>query len=63
LPAGATTLFTNSVGFVYQGLHVTENLSNGLLESPSMTLNESIVIMDIMDEVRKQNEITYPGEL
>lgn len=37
--------------------------SDGKLESEGMTWEESTVIMEVMDEVRKQGGLTYPEEI
>ena len=37
-------------------------LRDGLLESPHLTLDETVSIMATMDEVRAQIGLTYAGE-
>ena len=36
---------------------------DGKLESKTLTHKESIVIMEVMDEVRKQGGLTYPEKI
>ncbi len=48
-------------GMHYQALHVEECITAGLLESPIMTLTESVAIMKVMDEIRSQTDISYTG--
>lgn len=48
-------------GMQYQALEVERCIHAGLLESPIMTLNETVEIMEVMDEVRAQTGIEYPG--
>lgn len=38
-------------------------LRDGKKESEGLTWSESIVIMRVMDEVRKQNDLKYPEKL
>jgi hypothetical protein len=46
----------------YQAIHVEECINKGLLESPIMSLKESVEIMGVMDNLRKQIGIKYPTE-
>lgn len=46
-------------GMQYQALEVERRVREGLTESPVMPINESIVIMATMDEVRRQIEVKY----
>jgi len=46
-------------GMQYQAVHVEECIQAGLLESPIMTLSESVSLMKLMDEMRSQTGITY----
>jgi predicted dehydrogenase len=48
-------------GMQYQALEVERCISAGLLESPIMSLDESIEIMHVLDEIRSQTGIKYPG--
>jgi len=49
-------------GRQYQAIHVEKCISEGLIESPVMSLTESIEIMQVMDEVRSQIGLNYPTE-
>jgi hypothetical protein len=49
-------------GMQYEAAEVGRCLREGLLESPVMTLDESIEIMVTMDSVRRQIGLSYPGE-
>jgi predicted dehydrogenase len=49
-------------GLRYQAAEVARCLRAGLLESPGMPLDESIQIMETMDEVRSQIGLVYPQE-
>ena len=49
-------------GLRYQAGEVARCLRAGLLESPVMPLDESVRIMETMDEVRRQIGLVYPQE-
>jgi len=49
-------------GRQYQAIHVEKCISQGLVESPVMSLAESVEIMQVMDSVRTQIGVTYPTE-
>jgi predicted dehydrogenase len=49
-------------GMQYQALEVERCIHAGLTESPIMTLDETISIMQTMDEIRTQTGVKYPGE-
>jgi predicted dehydrogenase len=49
-------------GMQYQALEVERCVHAGLTESPRMTLDETVSILEIMDEIREQTGVKYPGE-
>lgn len=49
-------------GLRYQAAEVARCLRAGLLESPTMSLDQTVQIMDTMDEVRRQIGLVYPQE-
>lgn len=49
-------------GYLYQAEEVMRCLDNGELESPAMPLNESLAIMQTMDRLRSQWQLSFPGE-
>lgn len=49
-------------GYNYEAVEVMRCLRQGELESPSMTLDESLAIMRTMDGIRAQWGLRYPGE-
>lgn len=49
-------------GRQYQAMHVEECVAAGLIESPIMSLRESVEIMRVMDTVRAQIGVSYPTE-
>ncbi|MEK4009241.1 Gfo/Idh/MocA family protein [Paenibacillus sp. FSL H3-0333] len=51
-----------SVGYCFEAEEVGRCLQAGLTESPVMTLDESVALMKLLDEVRAQWGLKYPGE-
>lgn len=48
------------LGLFFQADEVGRCLRQGKTQSEIMPLEESVLIMDVMDEVRKQGEVKYP---
>ncbi len=53
---------TEGNGYQYEAIEVGRCLREGLLESPVMTLDESLSIMETMDTLRAQWGVRYPME-
>jgi predicted dehydrogenase len=51
-----------SVGYSFEAEEVGRCLQAGLTESPVMTLDESVAILKLLDRVREQWGLKYPGE-
>ena len=49
-------------GLHFQAAEVARRIAAGELESPLMSLDESVAIMQAMDDVRAQLGVRYPGE-
>ncbi|MFL6100553.1 MAG: Gfo/Idh/MocA family protein [Actinomycetales bacterium] len=49
-------------GMQHEAAEVGRCLRSGLLESPTLPLDETVSIMETMDEVRRQIGLRYPGE-
>ncbi len=49
-------------GMQYQALEVERCVHAGLTESPTMSIDETVAILEIMDEIRSQTGVNYPGE-
>jgi len=62
LPSGAKHKFnfTNSENFAHEASHVRECLLAGKTESPLVTLDETVVMAEIMESIRKQAGVVYP---
>ncbi|MNP84790.1 hypothetical protein D3C76_1842510 [compost metagenome] len=50
------------MGYAYEADEVNRCLAAGLTESPVMPLDESIEIMKLLDAVRSEWGLKYPGE-
>ncbi|KAE8551354.1 hypothetical protein EYB25_005239 [Talaromyces marneffei] len=57
------TFPANGHGMYWEADEVVRCLRDRKLESESMPLEETIVIMKVMDEVRKQNDLIYPANI
>ncbi|KAL5338784.1 hypothetical protein BJX70DRAFT_408555 [Aspergillus crustosus] len=57
------TFPTNGRGMYYEADEVARCLRDGKLESEGLPWEESIVIMDVMDEARRQNGLNYPSKI
>ncbi|KAH8704264.1 putative dimeric dihydrodiol dehydrogenase [Talaromyces proteolyticus] len=53
----------NGHGMYWEADEVARCVRDGKLESEGMSWEESIVIMEVMDEVRKQNGLVYPEKI
>ncbi|KAJ9236776.1 hypothetical protein DTO169E5_5546 [Paecilomyces variotii] len=53
----------NGKGMYWEADEVARCVRDKKLESEGMPWEESIVIMEVMDEVRKQGELTYPEKI
>ncbi|HEY1044193.1 MAG TPA: Gfo/Idh/MocA family oxidoreductase [Telluria sp.] len=49
-------------GYVHEIIEVQRCLREGLLESPRMPLDESLALMGVLDEIRRQVGLRYPSE-
>jgi len=52
-----------SNGYNYEAEEVMNCLIQGRIESPLMTMNETLLFAQIMDEIRSQWNFKYPSEL
>jgi predicted dehydrogenase len=55
-------VFPHSTRTRFVALEVGRCLREGLLESPAMPLDESVAIMETLDEIRRQIALRYPFE-
>ena len=51
--------FPNSNNLAHEAQHVRECILAGKLESPLLSLDESLVIAEIMEDIRKQVGVVY----
>ncbi|VVC33299.1 Oxidoreductase, N-terminal,NAD(P)-binding domain,Oxidoreductase, C-terminal [Cinara cedri] len=57
------TLFPSSVQLRYEIEHVRQCLKKGLIESPTVTLNNSYIVLEILDELRKQIGVKFEEDV
>jgi dihydrodiol dehydrogenase / D-xylose 1-dehydrogenase (NADP) len=50
------------MGYQFEAMHAAECISMGVLDSPVMPMAESCAVMGIMDDLRKDWGVKYPGE-
>jgi hypothetical protein len=50
------------VGLHYEACEAARCIADGLTESPLLPLDETVAIMGILDDVRAQIGVRYPGE-
>ena len=53
----------NGKGMYWEADEVARCLRDGKLESEGLPWEESIVIMEVMDEIRRQGGLTYPEKI
>jgi predicted dehydrogenase len=53
----------NGKGLYFEADEAARCIRDGKLQSDIMPWEESIVIMEVMDEVRRQGGLTYPGNI
>lgn len=51
--------FRNNFGLIYEAEEVRKCIRSGFIESSTMSLNESLIIAKIQDEIRKQIGVVY----
>ncbi len=49
-------------GYQYEIRHVNDCLRKGLTESPVMTLDHTLEMMEVLDEIRRKASIIYPAD-
>jgi hypothetical protein len=53
---------SNHDALVYEACHLAHLVAEGATESPYMPLDETVSIMETMDEIRRQVGVSFPGE-
>lgn len=49
-------------GFIYEANAVAESILNNKIENEIMPLSETLTVMKLMDQIREENGLVYPGE-
>lgn len=53
---------TSGHGYQHEARHVVECLQKGLTESPILTHESTLVLMEVLDEIRKKAGVVYPAD-
>ena len=53
---------TGSDGLCHEASHLAQLVADGATESPLLGLDETVAIMQTLDEIRRQVGVRYPGE-
>ncbi|HEY8454618.1 MAG TPA: Gfo/Idh/MocA family oxidoreductase [Actinopolymorphaceae bacterium] len=56
----AVSVERKGIGYTYEAIEVARCLREGLVESPLVSWNDSLAVMDVLDAVRKQVGVRYP---
>ena len=59
---GVNYKFDNSANLACEADHVRDCLIKGHLESPKLTLQETLLIAELMETTRKQVGVSYPQD-
>ncbi len=49
-------------GLAFEAAHFAQLVSDGFTESPQMPLDETVAIMEVLDSIRAQLKVRFPGE-
>ncbi len=49
-------------GLAYEAAHFAQLVADGFTESPRLPLDETVAIMEVLDEIRSQVRVRFPGE-
>jgi len=49
-------------GLAYEAAHFAQLVSDGFTESPQLPLDETVAIMEVLDTIRAQLKVRFPGE-
>lgn len=49
-------------GLAYEAAHFAQLVADGFTESPQLPLDETVAILEVLDEIRSQIKVRFPGE-
>jgi predicted dehydrogenase len=49
-------------GLAYEAAHFAQLVADGFTESPQLPLDETVAIMEVLDSIRSQLKVRFPGE-
>lgn len=61
-PTPIKYVYPGSEGLAFQALAAQDAIAEGQLECPEMSLNESIMLAEVMDDIRRQVGVRYPQD-
>ena len=53
---------TGHFGLAYEAAHFAQLVADGFTESPVLPLEETLAVMEVLDELRAQVRVRFPGE-
>lgn len=53
---------TSHLGLAYEAAHFASLVADGYTESPTLPLDDTIAVMETLDEIRRHVGVRYPGE-
>ncbi|XP_071522465.1 trans-1,2-dihydrobenzene-1,2-diol dehydrogenase-like [Panulirus ornatus] len=59
---GQSFIYTNGQGMMYETMEVRRCIKQGLLESPMMSLDETMVLAEVIEQIRRQVGVTFPQD-
>lgn len=59
---GPPDVVTGHFGLAYQAAHFASLVADGYGESPTLPLDDTVAVLETMDEIRRQIGVRYPGE-
>lgn len=58
----AAPTLTGHHGLAYEAAHFAQLVADGFTESPVLSLEETVAVMEVLDELRSQVRVKFPGE-
>ncbi len=58
----AAPVLVGHQGLAYEAAHFAQLVADGFTESPQLPLDETVAIMEVLDAIRSQVKVRFPGE-
>ncbi len=59
---GEAPTLSGHYGLAHEAAHFAQLVADGFTESPQLPLDETVAIMEVLDQIRGQVKVRYPGE-